>query len=43
MTVGIGTEAAQFNFREYLFRIFGILSLQCDGLLNSLEACITDL
>jgi hypothetical protein len=29
MTVEIGTVAVQFLFWEYLFRIFGICSLQC--------------
>ena len=31
MNVGIGTEAPQFLFWEYLYLIFGILSLQCGG------------
>jgi hypothetical protein len=29
MNAGIMTEAAQFLFREYFFRILGIVSLQC--------------
>jgi hypothetical protein len=29
MNVGIGTVAAQFPFRKYLFQIFGTVSLQC--------------
>jgi hypothetical protein len=33
MNVEIETKAAQFLFWEYLFQIFGIVSLQCRGLI----------
>jgi hypothetical protein len=32
MNVEIGTETPLFLFREYLFQIFGLLSLQCTEL-----------
>jgi hypothetical protein len=31
MNVGIGTVAGQFLFWEYMFRIVGIVSLQCEA------------
>jgi hypothetical protein len=33
MIVDIGTVTVQFLFWEYLFRFFGIVSLQCDSAL----------
>jgi hypothetical protein len=35
MNVAIGTVAAQFLSWEYLFRIFGIVSLQCAMVKNT--------
>ncbi len=43
MNVEIGTETPIFLFWEYLFRNFGILSLQCGGatiVQYTLEKCL---
>ena len=39
MNVEIGTEAPIFLFWEYLFRICGILSLQCGPSVNFSSSC----
>jgi hypothetical protein len=40
VNVEIETDAKQFLFWEYLFRIFGIVSLQCTALLTIFDECI---
>jgi hypothetical protein len=39
MNVEIGAVAAQFLFWEYLFLIFGIVSLQCSSRLRLCTSC----
>jgi hypothetical protein len=42
MNVEIGTEAPIFLFWEYLFQIFGILSLQCREIAHNCMIMVTE-